>query len=88
MVSYACPLCGQAEPVIKFGTHRNGTMRLRCKACVKTFTPHPKPRTLTPEKEALIERALAERISQRGIARQMQVSRDTIRLVRKKGPSA
>lgn len=87
MVSYVCPHCSQAAPVIKSGTNRNGTMRLKCNACVKVFTPHPKSRTLTPEKEAAIERALAERTSQRGIARQMQVSRDTVRAVRKKGQS-
>lgn len=63
-------------------------MRLRCKACVKTFTPHPKPRSMTPDKQAAIERALAERISQRGIARQLQVGRQTIRALRKRGQSA
>ncbi len=63
-------------------------MKLRCKACVKVFTPHPKPRTMTPEKEAAIEQALAERISQRGIARQLQVGRQMIRALRKKGQSA
>jgi hypothetical protein len=36
-----------------------------------------------PEKEQAILRALVERTSQRGIARLLQVSRDTIRAVRK-----
>ena len=85
MVSYACTHCARTAPVIKYGTNRNGTLRLKCKACVKAFTPHPLSRALTPEREAAIERALAERTSQRGIARQMQVSRDTVRVVRKKG---
>ena len=79
-----CPCCSQAEPVIRFGTNRNGTQRLRCKACRKTWTPQGKSRTLSAEKEALIERALGERLSQRGIARALSVSRDTIRAVAKK----
>jgi hypothetical protein len=46
---------------------------------------------MTPQKEAAILGALAERISQRGIARALKVSkvsRLTIRNLRKKGPSA
>ncbi len=82
-----CPACHDKAPVIKFGTNRSGSARCRCKACGKTFTPAPNSRALTDDKEAQIERALAERVSQRGIARMLKVSRDTVRAVRKKGHS-
>ncbi len=88
MVALSCPHCGDVRRVIKFGTNRSGTARCRCLACTKTFTPAPKSRSLTPEKEAAIERALSERISQQGIARMLKLSRDTVRRVRKKGRSA
>ena len=88
MVSLSCPHCGNKNEVIKFGTNRSGTARCRCLACGKTFTPTPRSRALTPEKQAAIERALAERVSQQGIARMLKVGRDTIRRVRQKGHSA
>ena len=88
MVALSCPHCGNKKEVIKFGTNRSGTARCRCLACKKTFTPAPKSRSLTPEKQVAIERALSERVSQQGIARMLKVSRNTIRTVRKKGHSA
>jgi transposase-like protein len=86
MVALSCPHCGNKKDVIKFGTNRSGTARCRCLAqgCGRTFTPAPKSRSLTPEKEAAIARALAERVSQQGIARMLKVGRDTVRKVRKK----
>ncbi len=90
MVALSCPHCGNKKEVIKFGTNRSGTARCRCLAqgCGRTFTPAPKSRALTSEKQAAIERALSERVSQQGIARMLQVSRNTIRTVRKKGRNA
>jgi len=88
MVALSCPHCGNKKDVIKFGTNRNGTARCRCLSCKKTFTPVPKSRALSSEKEAAIERALSERVSQQGIARMLKVSRNTIRMVRKKGHNA
>ena len=86
MVALSCPHCGNKKDVIKFGTNRSGTARCRCLAqgCGRTFTPAPKSRSLTPEKEAAIARVLAERVSQQGIARMLKVGRDTVRTVRKK----
>ena len=84
MLSTTCPHCG-SQDVIRFGTNRSGTARYRCHGCGKTFTPNPRSRALTPEKEEAILRALQERISQRGIARALQVGRQTIRDLRKKG---
>ena len=88
MIAIACPHCQNREKVIRFGTNHSGTPRCRCKACGKTFTLSPKSRAVTAEKETAILGALAERISQRGIARALKVSRLTIRQVRKKGHSA
>ena len=87
MVALSCPHCHGSKNVIRFGFNRSGTARCRCQDCQKAFTPWPKSRALSAEKEAAIERALAERVSQQGIARMFQVGRDTIRRVRKKGRS-
>ena len=87
MIAVPCPHCQDTASVVRFGTNRSGTARCLCKVCGRTFTPKPRSLAVTPEKEAAIERALAERISQRGIARLLGVSRDTIRKVRKKAPS-
>jgi len=82
-----CPSCNGSEPVIRFGFNRNKTQRLRCTACVKTWTPEGKSRSISAEKEALIEAALGERLSQRAIARALSAGRDTVRRVLKKSPA-
>ncbi len=88
MIALSCPHCGNKKNVIKFGTNRSGTGRCCGLVCGKTFTPAPRSRALPPEKQAAIERALAERVSQQGIARMLKVGRDTIRRVRQKGHCA
>jgi len=81
---YQCPHCGQNARVVRRGFNRSGTQRLLCRDCVKTWTPHAGSRGLSAEKEALIEKALGERLSQRAIARTLGVGRDTVRAVLKK----
>jgi len=81
---YACPHCQRAEAVVRFGFTEGGTQRLRCKECRKTWSPEAKSRTLSAEKEALIVKALGERLSQRAIARTLSAGRDTVRQVLKK----
>jgi transposase-like protein len=91
MVAITCPHCADTKQVIKFGKTAAGSARCRCKACGKSFTLAPKSRELTPQKERLILNALAERISQRGIARALQagqVGRQSVRNVRKKTQGA
>jgi len=87
MIILSCPQCNDTA-VIKFGTNRSGTPRCRCLGCGRTFTRGAKSRAMTPERQALILRALQERISQRGIARALKVGRQTVRAVRKKGRPA
>ena len=81
-----CRFCGLSEPVIRFGRNRNGTQRLRCKECGKTWSPQGKSRSISAEKEAFIEKALQERLSQRAIARTLSAGRDTVARVLKKSP--
>ena len=88
MVALCCPACQDVDSVVPFSLNRSGTQRYRCKACGKTFTPNGRARRLSEKKRQSIEGALAERISQRGIARALKVSRNTIRAVRKKGQNA
>ena len=73
--------------MVRFGTKRSGTQRLWCKVCRKSFTPVPKERRVTPAKEARITVLLRERLSQRAVARALNVSRDTIRRTLKTRPN-
>jgi len=75
---YFCPHCQQSDTVIRFGFNRCGTQKLKCRACRKTFTPLPKTRSLSLEKEQMILATLAERVSLRAIARTFKVSRNTV----------
>ena len=83
---YKCPACDLSDPVVRFGFTPAGNQRLRCQACKKTWTPQARSRSLSPEKEALIEAALGERLSQRAIARTFRVARTTIRTLAQKKP--
>jgi len=76
--------CQKPDAVIKHGTNRGGTARLRCRTCETAFTPNPNPRQLSPEKDQLIVNGLAERTSPYDIARAFGVSRVTIRKIRKR----
>ena len=64
--------------VEKCETFALGTQRLFCKVCQKRFTPDPVNRSLSEEKQELIEKALTEIISQRGIARTFKMSPFTL----------
>ena len=83
---YSCVHCGDSKSVVRRGFNRCGTQRLLCRECGKTWTPDGKSRTLSVEKEALIEKALGERVSQRAIARTLSCGRETVRRVLKKSP--
>jgi transposase len=82
----SCPFCHQPERVVKHGTNRGGTNRLRCLTCRKTFTPNPNPRRVTEDTEANILAALSERLSIEAIARLLKVGKPTIyRTLKKSG---
>jgi transposase-like protein len=76
-----CPFCQKPDAVVRHGTNRGGTARCRCKDCCKTFTPAPNPRHTSEATKAAVERALAERLSVRAIARTLGVGSDTVRKV-------
>ena len=59
-----------------------GTARCRCKNCQKTFTPQPNPRQTSQATKEAVQRALAERLSYRAIARSLKVGTQTIKKVR------
>src|SRR5262245_37945589 len=77
----ACPHGQKPDAVVKYGTNRSRTARCLCKDCQKTFTPAPAPRRTSEQTTAAVVRALAERLSQRAIARCFKVSFQTIRKV-------
>ncbi len=85
MITHAivCPHCHKPEAVVRHGTNRGGTARCRCKGCNKTFTPQPNLRQTNPATKEAVERALAERLSQRAIARLLKIGCQTIRNVAK-----
>jgi len=76
-----CPHCHKPDAVVKYGTNRSRTARCLCKDCKRTFTPQPNPRGTSQQTKEAVERALAERLSQRAIARCFQVSFQTIRAI-------
>jgi len=87
ILTYACVRCGLSERVFRNGFNRGGSQRLKCGACGKSWTPQPKTRALSAEKEVLIVAALHERLSQRAIARTFKVARTTIRALSQKKPA-
>ena len=58
-----CPQCQQTKPVLYWGNNRGGTQRLRCKDANKSFTPQPGTNRISPQKQPLIERSLAQRLN-------------------------
>ena len=86
MVAITCPHCHKSESVVKYGFTQAGSTRCRCKDCKRAFTLNPRPRTLTPEKEALVLRCLEERTSIRGVCRTAEVSPNTVYAILKKRP--
>lgn len=84
---YACPHCEGTAAVVRFGFTDGGRQRLRCQTCRKTWTLDGPGRRLSAQTQALVEKALQERLSQRAMARTLGVGRDTVRAVLKKSRS-
>ena len=80
-----CRYCQQSQPVVYWGKNRGGSQRLRCQSCNRTFTPQPGTNKISADKEQLIERCLAERLSIEAIARLTRSAKKTIYKVQKMG---
>lgn len=74
----ACPQCDGAYTV-KNGRAHTHKQRYLCRVCGYQFTLDPTWHRVSPEKEALVDRLLTERISHRGICRVVGVSRSWFR---------
>lgn len=86
MISLQCGECG-SEGLIRDGKSSTGKQRYRCRGCGKRSSENPY-RGRPPEKDAQIVALLHERVSQRGIARALKVSRVTVAQMLKKTPSS
>lgn len=83
-VVFSCPHCGEQERVRRHGRTKQGSERLYCNVCCRAFTPHPKSRSLSLEKEQMILNALAEKTPMVAIARTFGVGRNTLYALLKK----
>jgi transposase-like protein len=83
MITVLCRKCGSIR-IRKNGKTKTGAQKYHCKAChfYGTLTTSEEKQK---EKERIIGKLLCERISQRGIARMVGVSRNrVIALIKKK----
>ncbi len=67
-----CPRC-RGERTVKHGHIHNGKRRFRCKGCGRQFVPDPARPRISPEKRAIVDRLLRERVGLAGIARAVGV---------------
>ena len=81
---YSCPHCAETERVRRYGRTQRGSERLYCNVCRRAFTPNPKSRSLSAEKEQLILNALVEKTPMVAIARTFGVGRNTLYALLKK----
>ena len=69
-----CPRCAAAH-VVRNGPTHSGVPSFRCRDCGRRFVAQPKKGPVSEERQDLIRRLLAERLSLRAIARAVGVSR-------------
>ena len=69
-----CPRCS-VGPVVRNGPNPSGTPTFRCRACGRRFVANPKAGPVPEDVRQLVLRLLGERMSLRGIARAVGVSR-------------
>lgn len=70
-----CPTCG-SDDIMKNGTTRRGKQNYKCRDCGRQFVENPQWQPIGPDRTAIIDRLLLEKIPLAGIARVMQVSED------------
>ena len=86
MIVISCRKCG-SENIRKNGFTKGGAQKYHCKACKFYGTPVTQEEK-QKKKEHLIEKLLPERVSQRGIARLVRVSRNrVISAIKKRNPT-
>ena len=85
MIVISCRKCG-SENIRKNGFTKGGAQKYHCKAC-KFYGTLVTQEEKQNKKEELIEKLLCERVSQRGIARLVRVSRNRVISVIKKKKS-
>lgn len=69
-----CPRCS-ATHVVRNGPTRHGVPSFRCRGCGRRFVADPRKGPVSEERQELVRRLLAERLSLRAIARAVGVSR-------------
>ena len=69
-----CPRC-HGTHVVRNGRLRSGSPQLLCRGCGRRFVPDPKSGPVPDETKDLVRRLLRERMSLRGVARAVGVSR-------------
>ena len=84
MVCLRCYHC-ESELIHRDGFNSNGKQRYRCRACGRRSTENPN-QGLSGEREAQVWALLNERMSQRGIARALKMSRVSVAAILKKKP--
>jgi transposase-like protein len=82
MINVPCKKCGSPD-IRKNGRTKAGAQKYHCKSCGFYGTIGNREEK-QKKKEELIEKPLCERVSQRGIARPVSVSRDRVISVIKK----
>jgi IS1 family transposase/transposase-like protein len=68
-----CPTCG-SDDIMKNGTTRRGKQNHKCRDCGRPFVENPQWQPISPDRTAMIDRLLLEKIPLAGIARVMQIS--------------
>ncbi len=70
-----CPSCG-SDDIMKNGTTRWGKQNYKCRDCGRQFVENPQWKPIDPDRKAMIDRLLLEKLPLAGIARVMEVSED------------
>lgn len=70
-----CPTCG-SDDIMKNGTTRRGKQNYKCRDCGRQFVEDPQWKPIDPDRKAMIDCLLLEKIPLAGIARVMNLSED------------
>lgn len=70
-----CPNCG-SDDIMKNGTTRRGKQNHKCRDCGRQFVEDPQWKPIDPDRKAMVDCLLLEKIPLAGIARVMNLSQD------------